>query len=79
MLLYSVSRFVFLKPPSLEVLEVRLRERGTETEEALSQASSSKLVFLKSLFLDMLEARLRERGTETEESLSQASSSKSFS
>jgi hypothetical protein len=28
--------------------------RGTETEESLSQASSSKLVFLKSLSLEML-------------------------
>jgi guanylate kinase len=60
-----MSRFVFLKPPSLEVLETRLRERGTETEESLSQASSSKLVFLKALSLE-IEARLGERGTETE-------------
>ena len=26
---------VFIKPPSLEVLEERLRSRGTETEESL--------------------------------------------
>jgi guanylate kinase len=58
------------------MLEARLRERGTETEESLSKASSSKLVFLKSLSMDMLEARLRERGTETKVSLSQAGSSK---
>ena len=31
------SRLVFLKPPSLEVLEQRLRARGTETEESLSK------------------------------------------
>ena len=30
-------RLVFLKPPSLEVLEQRLRARGTETEESLSK------------------------------------------
>merc|ERR1711894_771212 len=28
---------VFIKPPSLEVLEERLRSRGTETEESLSK------------------------------------------
>ena len=28
-------RFVFVKPPSIEALEVRLRSRGTETEESL--------------------------------------------
>ena len=27
--------YVFIKPPSLEVLEKRLRDRGTETEESL--------------------------------------------
>ena len=27
--------FVFIKPPSLETLEQRLRDRGTETEESL--------------------------------------------
>ena len=32
-----LTRFVFLKPPSLEVLEARLRDRGTETEESLSK------------------------------------------
>ena len=30
-------RLVFLKPPSLEVLEERLRARGTETEESLAK------------------------------------------
>ncbi|KAI9780854.1 MAG: hypothetical protein M1839_006481 [Geoglossum umbratile] len=29
------ARFLFVKPPSLEVLEARLRGRGTETEESL--------------------------------------------
>ena len=28
-------RFVFIKPPSLQVLEMRLRARGTETETSL--------------------------------------------
>ncbi|UYV75397.1 hypothetical protein LAZ67_13000125, partial [Cordylochernes scorpioides] len=28
-------RYVFIKPPSMEVLEQRLRERGSETEESL--------------------------------------------
>ena len=30
-------RYVFIKPPSLEVLEERLRSRGTETEEAIEK------------------------------------------
>ena len=30
-------RFVFIKPPSMEVLEERLRARGTETEESLAK------------------------------------------
>ncbi|EGE86174.2 guanylate kinase [Blastomyces dermatitidis ER-3] len=30
------ARFLFLAPPSLETLEQRLRNRGTETEESLS-------------------------------------------
>jgi len=29
--------YVFIEPPSLEVLEQRLRDRGTETEESLSK------------------------------------------
>lgn len=31
------ARFVFIQPPSLEVLEKRLRARGTETEESLKK------------------------------------------
>lgn len=31
------ARFLFLAPPSLEVLEQRLRGRGTETEESLQK------------------------------------------
>ncbi|KAH7207110.1 P-loop containing nucleoside triphosphate hydrolase protein [Fusarium oxysporum] len=31
------ARYVFLKPPSLEILEVRLRARGTEDEASISQ------------------------------------------
>jgi guanylate kinase len=30
-------RFVFIKPPSMEVLEKRLRDRGTENEESLAK------------------------------------------
>jgi len=30
-------RFVFVKPPGMEVLEARLRARGTETEESLAK------------------------------------------
>jgi guanylate kinase len=30
-------RYVFMKPPSLDVLEKRLRDRGTETEEAIQK------------------------------------------
>jgi guanylate kinase len=30
------ARFVFIKPPSLDELEKRLRNRGTETEESLN-------------------------------------------
>ena len=29
--------YVFIKPPSMEVLEKRLRARGTETEESLAK------------------------------------------
>ena len=32
-------RYVFIKPPSLEVLEERLRSRGTETEEAIEKVT----------------------------------------
>ena len=31
--------YVFMKPPSLQVLEERLRARGTETEESLQKVS----------------------------------------
>lgn len=31
------ARYVFIKPPSFEELEKRLRGRGTETEEAVSK------------------------------------------
>ena len=33
--------YVFMKPPSLEVLEERLRARGTETEESLAKVCLS--------------------------------------
>ena len=35
-----IPLFVFIKPPSLETLEQRLRDRGTETEESLRYAGS---------------------------------------
>ena len=31
------ARFLFLKPPSLEILEQRLRGRATDKEEAIQQ------------------------------------------
>ena len=31
--------FAFVRPPSLEVLEKRLRDRGTETEEAIQKVT----------------------------------------
>jgi guanylate kinase len=33
----SDARLVFLLPPSMQVLETRLRQRGTETEEAVAE------------------------------------------
>ncbi|KAF4414981.1 guanylate kinase [Fusarium acutatum] len=40
------ARYVFLKPPSLETLEVRLRARGTEDEASISQRlGQAKLEF----------------------------------
>nr|ULY68246.1 guanylate kinase 5 [synthetic construct] len=33
--------YIFIKPPSIEVLEERLRSRGTETEEALQKRLSA--------------------------------------
>jgi guanylate kinase len=33
--------FVFIKPPSLEILEQRLRDRNTETEESLQKRLSA--------------------------------------
>ena len=35
--------YVFIKPPSLEELEQRLRDRGTETEESLSKGGSIRV------------------------------------
>ncbi|KAF2969548.1 hypothetical protein GQX73_g3975 [Xylaria multiplex] len=31
------ARYIFIKPPSMEVLEARLRSRGTETEESIQK------------------------------------------
>ena len=39
--------FVFIKPPSLETLEQRLRDRGTETEESLRL--SNKLQYAQTI------------------------------
>ena len=41
---------VFIKPPSLEVLEERLRARGTETEESLRLKIESLVCFNNELF-----------------------------
>ncbi len=38
--MYPQSRSVFIMPPSVEVLEKRLRERETETEEAIKKRLS---------------------------------------
>ena len=39
--------FCFIKPPSMESLEKRLRERGTETEESLNKRLNTALVELE--------------------------------
>ncbi len=33
--------FIFIAPPSLEILEKRLRDRGTETEEAIQKRTAN--------------------------------------
>lgn len=41
-------RYIFVRPPSLEILEQRLRGRGTETEEAVTarlEASKRELEY----------------------------------
>ena len=35
------AKYVFLSPPSLPILEQRLRDRGTETEEAIAKVMTS--------------------------------------
>lgn len=40
------AHLVFIEPPSLEVLEARLRGRGTETEEAVESRMKTALVEL---------------------------------
>ena len=66
-----LTRFVFLKPPSLEVLEARLRDRGTETEESLSKVKVI-ITWLTSTAVNMTMTSdsLYDQSTETEESLS---------
>ncbi len=44
------ARRIFIAPPSLEVLEQRLRDRGTETEEAIAkrmQITETELTYIK--------------------------------
>lgn len=41
------ARFVFIKPPSLEELETRLRRRGTETEEDIQKRLAQARAELK--------------------------------
>ena len=65
-----LTRFVFLKPPSLEVLEARLRDRGTETEESLSKVKVI-ITWLTSTAVNMTMTSdsTYDQSTETEESL----------
>ena len=41
------ATFVFVAPPSLEVLEARLRARGTETEEKLQKRLDSAVAEMR--------------------------------
>ena len=41
---------VFIKPPSLETLEERLRARGTETEESLRWDNNNLVKYLAQLY-----------------------------
>ena len=38
---YPEAEYIFILPPSLEILENRLRGRGTETEEAIQKRLSA--------------------------------------
>ena len=45
------ARFLFLSPPSLEILETRLRGRGTDKEEDIRKRldqAKNEMAFLKS-------------------------------
>jgi guanylate kinase len=47
-------RYIFIKPPSLEVLEQRLKGRGTENEESLQKrlaAADAELKYGERLFI----------------------------
>ena len=46
------ARYVFIKPPSLEMLEARIRGRGTETEENIQKRLAQAKVELG--YADML-------------------------
>jgi guanylate kinase len=41
------AHFIFVKPPSITVLETRLRERGTETEDAIQARLKTAAVELE--------------------------------
>lgn len=40
------ARLIFIEPPSLEVLEARLRGRGTETEDVIEKRMKTALLEL---------------------------------
>jgi guanylate kinase len=42
--------YVFLSPPSLDILEQRLRDRGTESEEAIAKVKLTDDCLLYNLF-----------------------------
>ncbi|VEL28919.1 unnamed protein product [Protopolystoma xenopodis] len=45
-------RFIFIRPPSMTILEKRLRDRGTETEEKLQariSRANADIVFADSM------------------------------
>ena len=52
--------FVFIKPPSLETLEQRLRDRGTETEESLRYTIHGFKILISNIIVrDLEQQKLR--------------------